>query len=49
VTGNLRFWLKEHGAGAATLIDEALQQVGLAGFAHRDPATLSGGQKARGH
>lgn len=47
VAGNLRFGLKQHGADTATLIDEALQQIGLAGFARRDPATLSGGQKAR--
>ncbi len=28
-------------------IDAALEQAGLAGFGDRDPATLSGGQKAR--
>lgn len=30
-----------------TLIEQALADVGLAGFHDRDPATLSGGQKAR--
>ena len=30
-----------------TLIDQALADADLAGFAHRDPATLSGGQRAR--
>lgn len=47
VAGNLRFGLKDHRADADTVIGEALQQIGLAGFARRDPATLSGGQKAR--
>lgn len=28
-------------------VDEALAQVELAGFAHRDPKTLSGGERAR--
>jgi putative thiamine transport system ATP-binding protein len=28
-------------------IDQALDEAGLAGFAERDPATLSGGQRAR--
>jgi putative thiamine transport system ATP-binding protein len=28
-------------------VETALEQAGLAGFAHRDPATLSGGQRAR--
>ncbi|MCD5881944.1 ATP-binding cassette domain-containing protein, partial [Klebsiella pneumoniae] len=28
-------------------VDEALSRAGLAGFAPRDPATLSGGQRAR--
>lgn len=30
-----------------TRIDDALREVGLEGYADRDPATLSGGQKAR--
>jgi putative thiamine transport system ATP-binding protein len=47
VAGNLRFGLKDHRADVDASIDEALQQIGLAGFARRDPATLSGGQKAR--
>lgn len=47
VAGNLRFGLKDHHADVDASIDEALQQIGLAGFARRDPATLSGGQKAR--
>lgn len=29
------------------IIEDALEDIGLSGFAHRDPATLSGGQKAR--
>lgn len=29
------------------IISQALADAGLAGFAHRDPATLSGGQRAR--
>ncbi len=29
------------------LVDEALEAAGLAGFFNRDPATLSGGQRAR--
>jgi putative thiamine transport system ATP-binding protein len=28
-------------------IEQALAEADLAGFAHRDPATLSGGQRAR--
>ncbi len=47
VAGNLRFGLKDHRADVDASIDEALQQIGLAGFARRDPDTLSGGQKAR--
>ncbi len=50
VAGNLGFGLRAPGlprAQRATLIDEALQSMGLAGFGKRDPATLSGGQKAR--
>jgi len=33
--------------GRAERIEEALAEAGLAGFARRDPATLSGGQRAR--
>lgn len=34
-------------ANRQALVDDALASAGLAGFANRDPATLSGGQKAR--
>jgi putative thiamine transport system ATP-binding protein len=46
---NLGFGLRGGGGRAArrARIDEALSEVGLAGYADRDPATLSGGQKAR--
>lgn len=46
---NLAFGLRGGGDRAARRrrIDAALAEVGLAGFADRDPATLSGGQKAR--
>ncbi len=47
---NLAFGLRtvEHSRRErARLIDEALEAIGLAGFAARDPATLSGGQRAR--
>ncbi|ALG90955.1 MULTISPECIES: ATP-binding cassette domain-containing protein [Actibacterium] len=50
VGGNLAFGLPPRIRGRAarrTKIKEALDDVGLAGFAARDPATLSGGQKAR--
>lgn len=49
VGGNLAFGLTPGGSKAerASKIDEALAEVGLDGFADRDPATLSGGQKAR--
>ncbi len=48
VEGNLAFGLP-HGDRWArkTRIAEALAGVGLTGFAGRDPATLSGGQRAR--
>jgi putative thiamine transport system ATP-binding protein len=35
------------GAARRAAVEEALAQAGLAGFHDRDPATLSGGQKAR--
>lgn len=46
---NLAFGLREGGNRAERLasVAAALEEVGLAGFADRDPATLSGGQKAR--
>lgn len=46
---NLAFGLRAGGSAAqrSVKISDALEEVGLAGFAHRDPATLSGGQKAR--
>ena len=49
VGANLAFGLQPDIRGAARRerIDAALADAGLAGFAERDPATLSGGQRAR--
>ncbi len=49
VGANLAFGLRPGGGAAErkAKIDEALEEVGMSGFADRDPATLSGGQKAR--
>jgi putative thiamine transport system ATP-binding protein len=49
VGANLAFGLQRGGSAEArkAKVDEALEEVGLSGFAARDPATLSGGQKAR--
>ena len=49
VGANLAFGLAKGGSAAdrQARIEAALDEVGLAGFADRDPATLSGGQKAR--
>lgn len=50
VGDNLAFGLRAHVRGRAArraAVDAALEQAGLAGFAMRDPATLSGGQRAR--
>lgn len=50
VGGNLAFALPAHVAGRSARrlrIDAALASAGLEGLADRDPATLSGGQKAR--
>jgi putative thiamine transport system ATP-binding protein len=49
VGDNLAFGLARsvRGAARAQAVEEALEQAGLAGFADRDPATLSGGQRAR--
>lgn len=46
VAGNLGFSLKP-GGNRAAIIEAALADAGLAGFGPRDPATLSGGQRAR--
>jgi putative thiamine transport system ATP-binding protein len=50
VGGNLAFGLKADVKGISARrarIEEALASAGLSGFADRDPATLSGGQRAR--
>ncbi len=49
VFGNVAFGLAPGGGRAQRRqrVDEALERVGLAGFGPRDPATLSGGQRAR--
>jgi putative thiamine transport system ATP-binding protein len=50
VGGNLAFGLAAslRGRGARrAAVEQALVDAGLAGFAERDPATLSGGQRAR--
>lgn len=50
VGGNLAFGLSAQMRGQArrrALVEEALAQAGLEGFADRDPTTLSGGQRAR--
>ena len=47
---NISFGLTASLRGAAVRaarVEAALTEAGLAGFAHRDPATLSGGQRAR--
>lgn len=47
VGGNLAFGLPPRTPDRADRIAAALSDVGLQGFANRDPATLSGGQRAR--
>ena len=51
VGGNLRFGLpRKHAAhekSRGAIVAAALAEAGLAGFEHRDPSTLSGGQQAR--
>ena len=50
VGGNLGFAIPPEIRGRKqrqALIDAALEDAGLGGFALRDPATLSGGQRAR--
>jgi|TARA_R100001369_G_scaffold8294_1_gene20337 putative thiamine transport system ATP-binding protein len=47
VSGNLCFGLPRHLKDKRQQVTQALEQVGLAGFESRDPATLSGGQQSR--
>ncbi|WP_181421951.1 ATP-binding cassette domain-containing protein [Halomonas sp. LBP4] len=47
VAGNLRFGMPRATRNRAGRVEAALGEIGLAGFGDRDPATLSGGQKAR--
>jgi putative thiamine transport system ATP-binding protein len=50
VAGNLMFGLPAHVAGRPQrlrAVEQALADADLEGFANRDPATLSGGQRAR--
>jgi putative thiamine transport system ATP-binding protein len=47
VAGNLGFGLARGVADRAGVIDAALREAGLEGMGRRDPATLSGGQRAR--
>ncbi len=47
VIGNLLFGLPPKASGREARAQAALAEVGLEGFGTRDPATLSGGQKAR--
>ncbi|OFE12253.1 ABC transporter ATP-binding protein [Pseudohongiella acticola] len=47
VAQNLSFALPRHTQNRAAQVEQALKAVDMAGFADRDPATLSGGQKAR--
>lgn len=49
VRGNLLFGLRTRAPQATRrrLVDDALGSMGLDGYGERDPATLSGGQKAR--
>ena len=50
VAGNLLFGVPPEVRGRKArrqLVDAALAEAGLAGFGDRDPATLSGGQRAR--
>ena len=47
VAQNLTFALPADVPDRSARVELALENVGLAGFAERDPTTLSGGQKAR--
>jgi len=47
VGGNLAFGLADRVRDRRSRVEAALEEIGLAGYAARDPATLSGGQKTR--
>jgi len=47
VGANLAFGLAPKVSERRDVVDQALADIGLAGYAQRDPATLSGGQRAR--
>lgn len=47
VAANVAFGLAARAKDRRRAIDDALAQMGLEGFGPRDPATLSGGQRAR--
>lgn len=47
VAENLGFALPRATSNRRAVIADALAAIGLSGFEHRDPATLSGGQKSR--
>lgn len=47
VAGNLRFGMPAATQDKPALIEASLESAGLGGLGERDPATLSGGQKAR--
>nr|WP_298373209.1 ATP-binding cassette domain-containing protein [uncultured Halomonas sp.] len=49
VGGNLAFGMIADGSRRERQqrVEAALEEIGLEGFAHRDPATLSGGQRSR--
>jgi putative thiamine transport system ATP-binding protein len=47
VAGNLRFAMSQQNQDKEQKIQQALEEIGLAGFQDRDPGTLSGGQASR--
>mgnify|MGYP000891455419 CR=1 FL=1 len=47
VAGNLLFGLRSSGPDRKARVEAALASAGLGSFGKRDPATLSGGEKAR--
>lgn len=47
VAGNLRFATANTVRNRDHIIQQGLDEIGLAGFDHRDPGTLSGGQASR--